>query len=95
MYTIGIIREGKTPPDKRVPFSPSQCVALQNQFNVRVLVQPSPIRCFTDEEYRAAGIALSEDPVSYTNRTLPTNREVVIWVVPVTIKQKRKVIRHR
>jgi alanine dehydrogenase len=61
MYTLGIIREGKTPPDKRVPFSPSQCVALQNQFNVRVLVQPSPIRCFTDDEYRAAGIELSED----------------------------------
>ena len=30
---LGIIREGKTPPDKRVPFSPSQCVEILKKFD--------------------------------------------------------------
>lgn len=58
---IGIIREGKTPPDKRVPFSPEQAAALLGNFNAEVQVQPSPVRGFTDEEYTAAGLPLNED----------------------------------
>ncbi|HEU4717960.1 MAG TPA: NAD(P)-dependent oxidoreductase [Bacteroidia bacterium] len=58
---IGILREGKMPRDKRVPFTPAQCVLIQREFNVDVLVQPSEWRSFSDEEYRAAGITLSED----------------------------------
>ena len=30
---IGLIREGKVPPDKRVPLSPNQCVELLNKYN--------------------------------------------------------------
>ena len=59
---IGIIREGKTPPDKRVPLSPEQCAEVKQKFpGVDVLVQPSPIRKFQDSEYSAAGIELKED----------------------------------
>lgn len=59
---FGIIREGKNPPDKRVPLSPQQCVQLLSQYpNLEITVQPSPIRCFTDEEYLALGIKLQED----------------------------------
>ncbi|MCC6600048.1 MAG: alanine dehydrogenase [Crocinitomicaceae bacterium] len=59
---IGIIREGKVPPDFRVPFSPQQCVKVQQAFpETTVIVQPSPIRKFRDEEYSAAGIRLDED----------------------------------
>lgn len=59
---IGIIREGKTPPDKRVPLTPSQCNRLLAQYpELRLAVQPSPIRAFTDEEYERVGIALQED----------------------------------
>jgi alanine dehydrogenase len=61
MIQLGIIREGKNPPDKRVPFTPSQCAELQNTGRFRVVVQPSPVRAFTDEEYRHAGIELKED----------------------------------
>lgn len=62
---IGIIREGKTPPDKRVPLTPQQCVELEKRFsNVQVLVQPSSIRCFTDHQYREAGITITEDLTS-------------------------------
>lgn len=62
---LGIIREGKVPPDKRVPLSPKQCKIVQSKFpNVEVIVQPSPIRAFKDAEYVAEGITLSEDLTS-------------------------------
>lgn len=60
--TLGILREGKVPRDRRVPFTPDQCRQLLADFpNIQILVQPSPWRAFTDEEYRAAGITLEED----------------------------------
>ena len=59
---IGILREGKQPPDKRVPFSPQQCKQLVDQYpDLEILVQPSSIRCFKDDEYMDQGIQMSED----------------------------------
>ncbi|MGN6567883.1 MAG: NAD(P)-dependent oxidoreductase [Flavipsychrobacter sp.] len=61
MTSIGLIRERKVPADNRVALTPTQCAELQREHNIKILVEPSPDRCFSDEEYRAAGIALSED----------------------------------
>ena len=62
MIRIGIVREGKIPPDNRTPFSPKQCKEIQDLFpQAEVLVQPSLIRCFSDEEYRQQGICVQED----------------------------------
>ena len=58
---LGIIREGKVPPDSRVLFTPEQCVALQEKYDIEFVVQPSPGRCLPDEAYRAAGIRVQED----------------------------------
>jgi alanine dehydrogenase len=59
---IGILRENKTPIDKRVPLTPEQCVEIQQKFpHVSIVVQPSKIRCFNDNEYESQGICLSED----------------------------------
>jgi saccharopine dehydrogenase (NAD+, L-lysine-forming) len=59
---IGIIRETKSPPDRRVPFSPAQLAELQSRYpGLEFILQPGPIRCFTDREYEAAGIPLRED----------------------------------
>ncbi|MBL4650372.1 MAG: alanine dehydrogenase [Aureispira sp.] len=58
---LGIIREGKVPPDSRVLFTPEQCVALQEKYDIQFVVQPSPGRCLPDEAYRAAGITVQED----------------------------------
>lgn len=59
---LGIIREGKIPRDKRVPFTPEQCQQLRELFpHVTMVVQPSDWRCYTNAEYEAAGIALQED----------------------------------
>ncbi|MEZ5106941.1 MAG: NAD(P)-dependent oxidoreductase [Draconibacterium sp.] len=58
---IGILRESKMPPDKRVPLTPEQCVEVQQNFGVSIVVQPSNIRCFKDEEYNRAGILVKEN----------------------------------
>ena len=59
---IGIIKEGKAPPDHRVPLTPKQCKHLQEIYpTIEMVVQPSPIRAFKDEEYTAEGIRLSEN----------------------------------
>lgn len=56
---IGILREGKVPPDKRAPFAPAQCKQIFESYpQVKIVVQPSPVRCFMDEEYTDAGIPL-------------------------------------
>lgn len=62
MLTIGIIREGKTPPDNRVALTPAHCRWIHmHQPNLKVIVQSSPGRCFSDEEYRRAGVEVKED----------------------------------
>ena len=61
MYKIGIIREGKVPPDARTPLTPEQCKQILDRFPVELVVQPSEVRSFTDAEYRAAGIPLATD----------------------------------
>lgn len=59
---IGIIKEGKVPVDKRVPLTPKKCQeALQEFPEMEIAVQPSDIRCFTDEEYCELQIPLQED----------------------------------
>lgn len=59
---IGVLREGKVPPDKRVALTPEKCVEVMERFkDVEVVVQPSPIRAFKDEDYTALGIKLQED----------------------------------
>jgi saccharopine dehydrogenase (NAD+, L-lysine forming) len=59
---IGIIREGKIPNDKRVAFTPNQCLYIQQNFpGVEMLVQPSDWRCYKNEEYSEKGIKLTED----------------------------------
>ena len=60
--TIGLIREGRIPPDKRVPFSPLQVEEIIQRFaNVQVVSQQSPVRCFRDEEYTALDIPVVEN----------------------------------
>lgn len=59
---LGVIKEGKVPPDKRVPLTPKQCILVEAKFpNVKVKVQESDIRCFTDEQYRNEGIEVIKD----------------------------------
>lgn len=59
---LGILRETKEPPDRRVPLTPAQCAEVRSRnAGLEILVQPSAYRCFPDEDYRAAGLPLEED----------------------------------
>ncbi|MBZ4190535.1 NAD(P)-dependent oxidoreductase [Niabella beijingensis] len=61
-FKIGLIREGKIPQDSRVALTPAQCKWLQaHRPHLSFVAQPSPTRCYKDEEYERAGITLSED----------------------------------
>jgi len=62
MLVIGLIREGKVPADNRVALIPAQCKWLVKHFpDIRILVQTSSNRCFSDEEYVQAGIEVTDD----------------------------------
>ncbi len=58
---IGIIKEGKSPPDNRVALTPAQCRWLQKSYrDVELVVQRSAVRCFSDREYSIAGIKVQD-----------------------------------
>jgi saccharopine dehydrogenase (NAD+, L-lysine-forming) len=62
MIKIGLIRETKIPADNRVAFTPAQCKWIQKSFsNVKVLVESSSDRCYSDREYSAHGIHVTND----------------------------------
>ena len=59
---IGIIKEGKTPADERVPFSPEQTKLIKARYpQVNLVVQKSNVRAFKDEEYASEGVELVDD----------------------------------
>jgi alanine dehydrogenase len=59
---FGIIKERKSPPDRRVVFSPDELVKLKALYqDASVKVESSDIRIFTDEQYANLGIEVSED----------------------------------
>lgn len=60
---IGIIREGKNPPDKRVPFTPEQLKDIQANYPGRITfqVQSSPLRTYSDQEFLDVGIDVVDD----------------------------------
>jgi alpha-aminoadipic semialdehyde synthase len=58
--TIAIRREDKSIWEKRVAVTPNGMKKLKNE-DVKVLVQPSKIRIYPDEEYALAGAKITED----------------------------------
>ncbi len=59
---LGILRESKIPPDKRVPFTPLQAEEIEQRFHhVKVVCETSRDRAYNDDEYRELGIEVKED----------------------------------
>ena len=76
---IGIIKEYKSPPDKRVVFSPEKCVETLQKFpQVEFFIEKSDIRCFSDSEYEEMGLKLVNDL---------SNCDVLIGVKEVPIEK--------
>ncbi|MCX6353141.1 MAG: alanine dehydrogenase, partial [Bacteroidetes bacterium] len=58
---IGIIKEGKIPPDNRTPLSPKQCMKLKELYpQLDIKIEHCTYRCFTDDDYRDFGIDVVE-----------------------------------
>ncbi len=58
---IGLIREGKIPPDKRVAFTPLQAQEIEQRFpNVKIICEPSENRCFKESEYQEVGVTIGD-----------------------------------
>jgi len=61
MIRIGLIREGKIPSDNRVALTPAQCKWIhKNSDSVQIIAQHSDTRCFSDKEYKSAGVEVKE-----------------------------------
>lgn len=63
MLKIGILKEGKVPPDFRVALTPEQCNEIQKKYvnKVEISVQSSSIRTFSDDEYIKQGVKVVSD----------------------------------
>lgn len=62
MIKFALIKERKTPPDRRVVFSPEMLKKVVSQFpEASFKVESSDIRIFRDSDYREAGFEVSED----------------------------------
>ncbi len=59
--TVGIRREDKNEWERRVPLIPADVAKIQTVQGLRFLIQPSPIRVYREEEYRDAGVEVSDD----------------------------------
>ena len=59
---FAIIKERKSPPDRRVVFSPSKLKQAKAQFPEAIFkVEASDIRVFPDEQYKNAGFEVATD----------------------------------
>ena len=59
---FAIIKERKSPPDRRVVLSPDACKkVIENFSNAEIVAESSDIRVFNDDEYKDLGITVSED----------------------------------
>ena len=62
MTRIGLLKEGKIPPDNRVALTPAQCKWLQKTYpDLKIFVQSSNHRCFYDKEYQRVGIEVVDN----------------------------------
>jgi len=52
--TIAILREEKNKWERRCPITPNEVTKLVAQ-GIKVLVQPSTLRCFTEDEFKDSG----------------------------------------
>lgn len=72
---IGVRRENKSRWERRVPVTPAVARALTKEHDIRVHVQPSPIRAFAEDEFTAAGAIVQEDlaacPVVFAVKEIP------------------------
>jgi len=72
---VGVRREDKSRWERRVPVTPKDARRLKEEHGIKVVVQPSPIRVFSEEEFTQAGVTVQEDlspcPVIFAVKEMP------------------------
>jgi len=72
---VGIRREDKNRWEKRVPIVPRHVKELKEKHDVDTIIQPSPIRIFTNQDYEKNGATVKEDisesPVVFAVKEIP------------------------
>ena len=59
---VGILKETKSPPDRRVPITPEIGKLIKDNYNnVEVYVQPSEIRAYKENEYSCIGLNIDNN----------------------------------
>lgn len=81
---IGIRREDKNPWERRVPLIPTHVRELMAHYPVEIWVQPSPVRIFSDEEYRREGARVEED-------LSPCDIVLAVKEIPIRFFRQRRV----
>ncbi|OQX52516.1 MAG: hypothetical protein B5M54_08735 [Candidatus Aminicenantes bacterium 4484_214] len=83
-WRIGIRREDKNIWERRAPLIPSHVQDLIRNEGLEIMVQPSQIRVFTNEEYEKVGAILSDEL---------TSCPIIIGIkeIPVRLLEHRKV----
>lgn len=62
MIKVAILKETKTPPDKRVAITPKIAKRINKEYpNIQLVAQNSELRCFSDKEYQNEEIKLQEN----------------------------------
>ena len=81
---IGIRREDKNKWERRVPLVPADLADLVKNHDIDFVIQPSPIRVFTDDDFRSAGLKVDEDL---------SQADIIFAVkeIPISLLQDKKV----
>jgi len=74
---IGIRREDKNRWERRSPLIPQHVRELKQEHSIETVVQPSPIRSFSDDEYLDAGATVQDDlspcPIIFAIKEIPSS----------------------
>jgi alpha-aminoadipic semialdehyde synthase len=58
---IGIRRESVDGTERRTPLTPDQVSRIKREHDIKVVVQPSKLRVYSDDDYAQAGAVISDD----------------------------------
>ncbi len=74
-HLLGIRREDKNKWERRVPLTPTHLKEIKEKHGIETIIQPSPIRSFTEDEYKKPGVTVQEDlsscPVVFAVKEIP------------------------
>ncbi len=81
MINLGILKEEKKPFDFRTPLIPVHCKKILQTNNIKIFIQSSNIRCYSDNEYKDNGVQVVDD-ISFCDILMGVKEIPVEKVIP-------------